>query len=226
MRKWLISFWILTGLAASPALAVSLGQLDDFQGATTQSWGGRSTPTNITTGGPGGSGDRYLQISAASGNLGTNNLDQWRGSYPAAGVGALIFDLNNFGPDPVALRITLFGVGGSFTSTTEAVLASGSGWVSIGFGVSETELTRTQGVGTLAQTLANVNTLLIRHDSDPISPPGQGNPVTATLGIDNVTAVPEPGSALLVVAGLAALAASPGARRGAARAARRSLAEP
>jgi hypothetical protein len=131
----------------------------------------------------------------------------WNGDYAAAGVSALSFDLNNSGPDPLALRITLFGAGGNFTTTTPFLLASGSGWVTVVFGLGAADLTQTQGIGTLAETLANVNTLLIRHDPDPISPPGQQNPVTATLGIDNVTAVPEPGTALLVAAGIAALAA-------------------
>jgi hypothetical protein len=211
MRGSLVSLPILLALAAAPAQAVSLGQVDDFQAGTTQGWGGGSLTTNIGTGGPTGAGDRYLQISAASGRLGANVLAPWNGDYTAAGVSALSFDLNNFGPDPVALRITLFGAGGAFTTTSAVVLAPGSGWVTVVFGLGAADLTLTQGIGTLADTLANANTLLIRHDSDPISPPGQSNPVTATLGIDNVTAVPEPGTAGLLATGLAALAA--GGRR-------------
>ena len=38
------------------------------------------------------------------------------------------------------------------------------------------------GFGTLAETMANVETFLIRHDPDPISPSGEQNPVTGTLG--------------------------------------------
>jgi hypothetical protein len=207
MRKMLIGCWILVGLASSASRAVTLGQIDDFQDGTTQGWSGGSSPTHVATGGPGGVGDGYLQISAVTNNLGANHLAPWSGDYTAAGVSAISFDLSNFGPDPLALRITLFGAGGNFTTTTAFLLAPGSGWVTMVFGLGAGDLTQTQGVGTLAQTLANVNTLLIRHDPDPISPPGQQNPVTGTLGIDNVTAVPEPGTALLVAAGLAGLAA-------------------
>ncbi len=202
---------------ASPAPAVTIDwvtvgdpgnacdvQSHDFQDGTTEGWSGGSSPTNVATGGPGGAGDRYLQITAVSGNLGASVFAPWTGSYTAAGVSALSFDLNNFGPDPVALRISVFGVA-TWTSTLATVLAPGSGWVTVVFGLGEADLTRTQGRFVLARTLGNVNTLLIRHDSDPISPQGESNPVTATLGIDNVTAVPEPGTGLLVAAGVATL---------------------
>jgi hypothetical protein len=134
------------------------------------------------------------------------NQAQWTGDYGSAGVTALRFSLNNTGPDPVALRISLFGPGGTFTTTNEALLASGSGWLTVDFTIDEASLTRTSGSGTLAQTLAGVTGLLLRHDGDPISPSGQQNPVTATLGIDDVTAVPEPASGLLLALGIGALA--------------------
>ena len=206
MRGWVFSSGLIAVLAAAPATGITLGQVDDFQDGTLQGWGGGSSPINVAAGGPDGAGDRYLQIGSSSGNLGTNNGTQWSGNYAAAGVTALLFELNNLGSNPVALRITLFGPGGSFTSSDETVLAAGSGWVSVQFGLAAADLTQTQGSGTLAQTLASVDTLLLRHDPDPISPPMQQNPVTGTLGIDNVTAVPEPGSALLLAPAVAALA--------------------
>jgi hypothetical protein len=202
----MIGCGLLGAFTAAPAAAITIGQVDDFQDGTLQGWGGGSTPTNIANGGPAGSGDRYLQISAVANNLGTNQTAQWTGNYIAAGVSTLSFQLNNLGANPLALRITLLGPGGAFTTTNETVLAATSGWVSVEFGLGEADLTRTQGIGTLAQTLAGVTTFLFRHDPDPISAPMQGNPVTGTLGIDSVTAVPEPGSAFLLATGLAALA--------------------
>lgn len=197
----------ITALAGSPAAAISLGQVDDFQGGTTSNWGGGSFPTNIATGGPAGSGDRYLQISASSFHLGANNQAQWAGDYTAAGVTGLRLSLNNMGPDPVALRISLFGPGNTtFTTTDEIVVAPGSGWITAQFAIDDTSLTRTLGTATLEATLAAVTRLLLRHDDDPISEPGLANPVSATLGIDNITAVPEPASGLLLALGLIALA--------------------
>lgn len=206
MSAWLAWVFVVQ-LVAAPVWAITLGQVDDFQDGTTQGWGGGSTPTNVADGGPDGAGDRYLQVSSTDFHLGTNNLLQWAGDYLAEDVEELVFHLNNFGPDPVALRVSLIGADGTtFTSTDEAVLAAGSGWVSASFGLSEAELTRTQGAGTLDQTLAAVTVLLLRHDPDPISPPGEANFVTGVLGIDNVTTLPEPDLPLGLATGVPALA--------------------
>lgn len=198
-------------LAGSPAGAISAGQVDTFQAGTLQGWAGGAAPTNVATGGPGGADDRYLQIRAVGGNLGSDNSAQWAGDYLSAGVTSLRFELQNQGANPVALRITVFGTNllTAFTSLDEVVLAPGSGWVSAEFALTESALVRTRGTvdDTLAETLADVARLLLRHDPDPLSPPQEQNPVTAMLGIDNITAVPEPGSGLLVATGLAAIAA-------------------
>ena len=199
---------LLTLLAGAPAGAISVGQVDTFSTGTLLSWVGGSAPTNVATGGPGGVGDRYLQIRASGGNLGTDNSAQWAGDYLSAGVTSLRFELQNQGANPVALRVTVLGTGAltAYTSVDEFVLAPGSGWVSAEFALTDAALVRTRGADSLAQTLAGVSKLLLRHDPDPLSPPGEQNPVTATLGIDNITAVPEPGTALLVATGLAAIA--------------------
>jgi hypothetical protein len=207
---------LLGVLAGSPAGAISAGQVDTFQDGTRQGWAGGSSPTNIATGGPIGIEDRYLQIGGDRGNLGSDNAAQWAGNYLEAGVTSLRFDFQNLGAIPVALRITVFGPDllTAFTSVDEVVVAPGSGWVSAEFALTQDALVRTRGAvdDTLAETLADVSRLLLRHDPDPLSPPGEQNLVTATLGIDNITAVPEPGTALLVATGLVALAARP--RRG------------
>ena len=208
MRFLLLLVLAVLMLIGARASAIVVGQLDDFQNGTLQGWTGGATPSNVASGGPAGSGDRYLEIDAANGKLGTYNRTQWTGNYSSAGVGALRFALNNAGPDPVAVRISVIGptAATAFTTANETVLPAQSGWVLVDFALDEASLTRTSGTATLAQTLASVTKLLLRHDPDPISPPGESNLVSATLGIDNVTALPEPGSALLLASGLTALA--------------------
>lgn len=214
-----LGLFLASGLMATPALAITLDQIDDFQDATTQNWGGGSFPTNVASGGPEGVGDRYLQVSANNFHLGARNQIQWAGDYLAESVDELVFDLNNFGPNPVALRVSISDASTTYTTTNEVTLAAGSGWVTVSFFLNDTDLTRTQGAETLDQTLAGVTNLLIRHDPDPISPPGEANFVTATLGIDNVTALPEPRVSLVLAVGIPALAAASRvrARRSAAR---------
>ena len=210
MRALLISgFALLAMIEAVPALGITKGQLDDFQNGTLAAWGGGSGTgtvlTNLPNGGPEGMGDRYLQITASNSHLGTNNAAQWTGNYTAADVAKIRFLLNNTGANPLALRISVFGPGGTFTTTNETVLDPGCGWVVADFLLDSASLTQTSGFGTLADTLANVSTVLIRHDPDPISGSGQGNPVTGQLGIDNIRALPEPGALAQLGAGIAAL---------------------
>src|SRR5439155_27142844 len=114
--------------------------------------------------GPSGAGDRYLQIRASAGNLGTDNTAQWAGNYLSAGVTSLRFELRNEGTDPVALRVTVLGSDGltAYTSIDEILLEPSSGWLSAEFALSDAALVRTRGTDTLAQTLAGVSKLLLR----------------------------------------------------------------
>src|SRR5688572_2446366 len=196
----------LWALAAGPAAGISLGQVDDFSDGTLQSWAGGAPKTNVATGGPAGAGDRFLQVSASGGSLGMNNAVQWTGNYLTAGVTSIVLDLQNLGSSALALRVALTGPGGTFTTVNEVVLGASSGWTTVGFGLGAADLVQTAGAGTLGQTLANVTSLLLRHDPDPVSPPGESNGVSGVLGVDNIRAVPEPGSFTLVGLGLAALA--------------------
>jgi len=197
-------------VGAAPATAIVLGQVDDFQNGTLQNWQGGSgsgspAPINLPNGGPDGMYDRYLQIGALNSHLGTNNTTQWTGNYTAAQVAKIRFMLNNTGGNPLELRLSIFGPGGTFTTTNEVVLAPAIGWVVVDFLLDSGSLTQTAGFGTLGQTLANVNTVLLRHDPDPISGSGSGSPVTGQLGIDNIRALPEPGAWAQLGAGIAAL---------------------
>jgi hypothetical protein len=206
----------LLGMASSSARAIALNQVDDFQDGTLKGWTGGSSPTNVATGGPAGAGDRYLRISANGSNLGSFNNVQWAGDYSAATVGKIEMNLDNFGPNPVSLRVTLFTPGCSsgpgtctaWTSTTATTIAAGSGWVTASFSLAEADLTQVFGSGTYAASISNVERVLIRHDDGAPSPPGTTAPVTATLGIDNVKALPEPSTLFGVITGAALLAGS------------------
>jgi hypothetical protein len=207
--------WIAAiSLSAMPAGAISLGQIDTFQDGTTQGWTGGVLLTNQPNGGPGGAGDRYLQLNTNGlANLGTYNKVQWAGDYASAGVTRVDFDLANFGPDTVSLRIMIVTPGcqgtgtgcTAWTSTNATVLPAGSGWVKVEFGLNEVELTRVVGSDSLASVLANVERLHLRDDDGAPSPPGTASLVNAVIGVDNITALPEPSRGAGVAAGILAL---------------------
>ena len=209
-------------LGTSMAQGITLGQVDDFEIAgDAANWAGGKPPfspppSQVPDGGPGGLGDGYLQISTAGFHLGTNNnAGQWAGDYLAAGVTSIEMDVNRIaGPSDVSLRILLFGLGGTWASTNLAPTLTGPGWQHLSFALSAADLTYVpgsfvvpDGTGLLDDTLSGVTNLLIRHDSVVPTIPGQHPPhITATLGIDNVTAVPEPATlSLLAMGGLAVL---------------------
>ena len=218
-RIWLLAAW----LSAGPAGAIVLGQVDDFQNGTLQGWTGGSAPTNQPNGGPAGAGDRYLHLSTGGspGNLGAFNTMQWSGDYGSAGVTRVIFDLNNFGPDPVSLRVMILTAGcdggatacTAWTSTNATVLPAGTGWVVAEFSLAESDLTLVRGSLSYAATISSVERLLIRQDIGPPDPPGVTSLVNAALGIDNVTALPEPPVLAAVACGIALLAGLPRSNR-------------
>ncbi|HDY65896.1 MAG TPA: PEP-CTERM sorting domain-containing protein [Phycisphaerae bacterium] len=197
-------------LVTSAAQGVTADQVDDFEiGGDTANWTGGNpifspAPSQVPDGGPGGLGDGYLQIGVSGFHLGIRNIaGQWAGDYLAAGITAVEMDVNRIaGPSDVSLRILLFGPGGTWASTDLAPTLTGPGWQHLSFGLSAADLTYVpgstnpqapDGTGILGDTLSGVTRLLIRHDSVTPTIPGLSPPfITATLGIDNITAVPEP----------------------------------
>jgi hypothetical protein len=136
-------------------------------------------------GGLGGPGSRLVAFAGPG----------WSGDYLSSGVTQIEMDLRNFGSTELTLRLLLAGpANSSAISTTPVVLAAGSAWQRVSFGVTVDALT-----GSPALALAEVNQLRLFHSTTPVSP---GETIAARLGVDNVTAVPEPTTALLLGAGL------------------------
>jgi hypothetical protein len=178
-------------------------------------WSGGAGHDNISDGGPAGAGDNYLQLQRPTPtepypfHIGTKNTTTWAGDYLTAGIKAIEMDVNTIsitsGSGNLSLRLVLFGPGGAFSSREPVTIIAGSGWQHIEFGLTRSELVRISGSGAiyvdpgpgidnLTDTLRNVETLLIRHDSAPNPIPVGFHPehIAATIGIDNIAAVPGP----------------------------------
>ncbi len=198
------------GLTSSASASLVLGQIDDFENGTLMNWGGGASRSN-QLGGPGGAGDRYLSVTSSGGGgpgsrLATFNDFQWAGDYISAGITGLTMDLKNFSDQELHMRLfLLFGSGGEFTSTNAIILAPNSDWQSVYFGLTASDMTAVDGGVDLDLSLSNLPRLMIRHQDG--EPGGIGSPpsIAATLGIDNIMAVPEPSTLGLLGIGVLVL---------------------
>ena len=211
MKFMAITSIVIIAVAASLSWAVSLNQTDDFEGGTAEGWVSGATVTQVADGGPDGPGDGYLDISRTNFHIATYNTLQWAGDYAAAGISAIRLDANPISvnvtaqnPDGIlGLRLVLFGPGGAFTSTDASILDPG--WNTYEFDLNDMIFLTGSSAGpsgwpgggteVLADTLDAVSKLLIRNDFGASPTPIGSHPphVTATLGMDNITAIPLPG---------------------------------
>jgi len=225
----LLSFLLLH--PGTAAWAVSLGQVDTFTDGTFQDWemGFNATTVthlaNIVDGGPDGAGDNFLQVvsdgtAIAGGRLTFFNRLQWRGDYTAAGVTGIAMDVKNISSsEALNLRLAVDGgfgpsfnrTGGVFATSASISLDSGSGWTRVVFSLLPGDLVSVSGgrggntTGNDVQaSLANVLELRLLNSA---APDWAGFPVAATLGVDNIHAVPLPPALALFGSGLLVLLA-------------------
>jgi len=195
-----------------------VGQIDTFSAASTLGWsnGGAPAPLVISTGGPAGVGDGYLQITAdgigADGRLTVFNRSQWAGDFLSAGVASVEMDLKNFGSSPLSIRIGLrqsdiFGAPG-FASTVGFSLPVDGLWHHATFLLDAADLTRFNSTTLLLDALlSSVAEFRILNSAAPSL---TGDFIVSQLGVDNIKAraaatVPEPSALLLLTTGLVAL---------------------
>jgi hypothetical protein len=196
--------------SAAPAVAVTLGSIDDFQDGTTQGWGSGplnpNPPINVPDVGPTGPGDDSLQITATGGAFSGSrftafNETQWAGDYPTAGVELIVLDVNNIGSVTLNVRIALDGAGGRFVTTGSVPVPAGSGWNLIWLWIGPGDLSAAGGLDVNA-TLGAVTQLRVISAANPTF---MGDVILAQGLVDNVIAAPEPAESVLLASGLALL---------------------
>jgi glucose/arabinose dehydrogenase len=187
-----VSLFVLVLLICPAAIGITVGQKDDFENGTTQGWISGSAnphpPVNVTTGGPAGTNDNYLRITSTGGfgagsKLVAFNTNQWKGDYTSANIASISMDVRNFGTTNLTLRLAIKGSASYISSKSGISLTSGSGWQNVTFPVTAANLSGSS----INATLANVTEIRLLHST---TPDYQGDPITATLGIDNILAQP------------------------------------
>ncbi len=178
---------------------ITPGFTNDFEDFTTQGWsngaGSPNPPTNITTGGPDGVDDNFLEKQSAGGaGAGSKmivfNTDAgWLGDYFAAGIGLITFNAKNPSNEDLTVRFAMQGAGDNTQiSTTEGVLVPAqSDWELYELAVEEIDFTIVGGASTVSDVLADVNQVRILHNTVPA---WIGGTIEATLHLDNITADP------------------------------------
>lgn len=209
VRSAMLALAISASLPMAAAAQVVLGQVDTFQDGTTGGWGAGAShptpPTNIPSGGPAGAGDAFLQLRAIGGSgpgraLAAFNRTQWAGDYTAAGITRISLDVNNAGPGDASLRLLIWdrppaGNPTNSAITSAVLIPAGSGWQQISFLIDAPSLTPL--LGTASGALTSATELRLFHNPDPTypDPPIGPPPVTLTLGVDNIRAIPAPPAA-------------------------------
>jgi hypothetical protein len=218
MRARIILYVIalIIGLGVSAA-AVTIRQIDTFQSGTTKGWvaGGGPVMQNPPgppfvqpSGGPGGAGDQFLVITSQGGDgagsrlTAFNIFGQWADNYLTNGIAGIAMDLRNLGTTELTIRLEFenpFSGGDEAVTNTGVTLAPGSLWMHAVFPVGIQRLTAVEG--TVAGALENTTVLRI------IQAPGlpDSEAIAGVLGVDNIAAVPEPATGMLIAVSLLAV---------------------
>jgi hypothetical protein len=212
-------------LPSAGAAQITLGQIDTFETGTTLNWtnGAGGGSESVQAGGPAGLSDHYLQVISTGGGGGgarmtVFNRTQWVGNYIAAGVNDI--DLSLFDPSggtPLSIRIayksaTSSGAPG-YVSTVPFALPADGAWHHTDFHLTAAAMT---AVGSPTPFDTFFSGPVEMRIISSVNPSLDGDPIAATLGVDNIHAgfvpVSEPGGMLAVVLAAAGVA-GPLARR-------------
>lgn len=224
-------------VSTTSVYALSVGQVDTFQGATTEGWtvnllgmGAHPAPPITVPDGPAGGDDRSLLVRAIGGagpgsHLSTVNfMGQWAGDYLTEGIGAISMDVRNLSAVDLYLRLmfedpTVGPPENIAFSADPILLPAGAGWLSIVFPIGVSDLQA--GLGDVTAALTNTTALRLYHsfaDNFP-NPVVPIEPVAAELSVDNIralaagAAVPAAHSTLAALGGALAMLAALHRRR-------------
>lgn len=191
------------GLASGVASAISGSEFDDFEGGTTAGWShGPPSPIPPTVESEGA--NSFLRIESLGGGgpgsrLAAFNRAQWTGDFVSAGATLISMDLRNSGDTELFVRLGFRSLTGDSATNDLVNLAVGSGWQTVTFDVTDLALF---GPSDSSEALGNVLEMRVISAQFPSF---LGDPIVATLDVDNIRVVPAPaGAGVLALGGLVA----------------------
>jgi hypothetical protein len=210
-RSAICSFIALTTALAGSNQArgmVMLGQIDTFSSGNSAFWTGGLGPLVIDNGGPAGTGDRWLEVTAdgsgSGGKINIYNREQWLGDYTAAGVTAVSMDVRNFASQTLQMRIAFKTGSGptapGYVSTVPVSIPNDGAWHRAVFPLQASGFTGINGPVDFDTVIsALTQEFRILHST---SASLTGNTLVGRLGVDNIQAIPAPSAALVLGLGL------------------------
>jgi len=214
IERILLGIVCVLGLFPPARAQITLDQSDTFEASTTDNWanGGSlgSPPLVVAAGGPVGSSDHFLEItsdgSGAGGKLTAFNHTQWTGDYNTAGVTEIDMDLKGLsspGNETLSIRISMksgtLSTSPGYVSSTPFSLPIDGQWHHATFSLAD--LTPVGSPPPLSSLLDNAPELRIIQAAAANTV--HGDNIAAQIGVDNITAVPEPHSTAVVAVLLA-----------------------
>jgi hypothetical protein len=202
MKKTLLTFiFSFTIISLTYAQTrVTAGQIDDFEDDTVQGWidGSATTPVNISSDGPAGGADSYLEdyatgFTGSGGRLIIFNESQWTGDFASEGIIAIRFNVRALTND-IDVRVAITGDGGKFSSSTFVTVTAGAGWTTVTIPIGASDLTSVgDGSGSLGAPGFDVNGTLgdvthFRILSNPVAS-FIGEFINAEMHLDNIEAL-------------------------------------
>ncbi len=191
---------VAMGMAAG-AMAAETGVVEDFSGGDANGWFAQTPSTNPGTGGVGGDGDGFLQMSRTPdlpGPLGIHARDKklhsaFLGDYPAVGATSMTFWLKNLGAIDLEIHLGLadgqFGQGARYSAIKGVILPVGTDWTEFTVDLLADDFVyigfEDPPSATFDEVLQGVNAVFFRHDTPPIllGPPTM---TAGVFGLDRV----------------------------------------
>jgi len=186
-------------LITTPTFAITLGQVDDFQGGGFSGWDPLNyvAVANVANAGPLGAGDNALQADFSNRFVFFNQGTHWNGNYTAAGVVKISFDVQHQNEFPLTLRLGIAsgsvgqaGSGDTYVTDDSIAVPNDGQWRRVTFDVTPADfvpsLGNTNGTPNSAVALTDVTHLRILHN--PVPGDFVGESIEGSIRVDNITA--------------------------------------